>query len=278
MEGSKLDLKRIEAIFLVAFFSLNIFLFTIYSDGKSREKSETSLNNNIESRLKADDISYSGKLSRKNYEGNYLSGTAYPFNQISMQIFSNQTWKVTKNQLASEFTKPLSVKGKRAKLTDKLNQLIQNKEQIINGQSYSLSEQNSYADNQVTFVQNWNGVQFQDDSSRLVFVYEKSKNGYQIQSYQQTYIADLAVLRDKQSLISERDAITTLYDNTRIPAGSKIKWTRLAYTRIFTIEQRNIYIPAWIVAIQTGTNNTQIERVNAFTSALLSSGASEMKD
>ncbi len=49
-------------------------------------------------------------------------------------------------------------------------------------------------------------------------------------SYSQTYLAKLSVLRDRLNLMSEQDAVITLYRDNDIPNNSAIVSTKLAYS------------------------------------------------
>ena len=62
-----MDFKRVEGIFLVVFLFLNMFLFYVYQEGKTEQKtvSTGTISENIEERLRADDIKVPHSLSEK---------------------------------------------------------------------------------------------------------------------------------------------------------------------------------------------------------------------
>jgi regulatory protein YycI of two-component signal transduction system YycFG len=84
-------------------------------------------------------------------------------------------------------------------------------------------------------------------------------------------------LREREELISESDAVTTLYNNSKIPNNAKIEWTRLGYTRSLKVRSKNVYIPCWFVSIKAG-ENTQVEMVNAMNNTVITNSTVAIVD
>ncbi|MGY3749677.1 two-component system regulatory protein YycI [Vagococcus acidifermentans] len=277
-----MDFKKIEGIFLVAFLFLNIFLFSVYQDGKgdSDNLAANGVTTSIENRLKVDKIKLSRPLSEKKYTGYYLSAEQDSLIKAAEDDLLNQNWSVEKNRLTATFVglpdQRLSKKDTVASLT----QFIQKGHTVLHGQEYNYSKINSNTDeHQYVFVQEWEGLLFNDVTSQLVLeVKDAGNTSLSVAGYQQTYLKNIEPLREKQSLISEKEAIVSLYTNNRLPSASKIEWSQLAYTQMFTVRGKNVYIPAWFVAVTDDKDHVQIERVNAISGAVLTSNISEVKN
>lgn len=273
-----MDFRRIELIFLFVFCGLNLFLYTSYKNSVTETMTpETNLSTTLEKRLANDNISYSGNFSTEQQSGYYLTGEqSNLFSKVNQ--LKNQSYKIEENKLVGTFytSEEVTVKSKDSK--KKFGDFIKKPENIISGSSYTFSEKASQVDGQLVYVENWEGIPFNDDTAKLtLLVTEDSHKNMTLTGYEQEHIENIEPLREKQDLISERDAIITLYMNMKLPAESKIKWTQLAYTRIFTAQNKNVYIPVWFVAIQTNKSSVQVERVNAFTNTILSSSVSDVK-
>lgn len=276
-----MDFKRIELIFLIAFMGINLFLFNTYVSGNNgiNHQSESNITNDLEQRLQSEKISFKQEFSRQKKEGYYLSGIADDFSEVALEELKNQVDRLDKGILAGNFLNdtdpPLSEKKFKQDLLD----FVKDPQNIPYGNEYVRLVTFSKENKQQIFAQHWENIPFNDESGKLTIdLRELSDKRWVVSNYIQTHIRDIEPLREKQELASERDAIMTLYMNNKIPSESKIKWTFLAYSNVFSIHGKNVYIPVWFVAIETNKNNLQVERVNAFTSAVLSSNVTEIKN
>lgn len=276
-----MDFKRVEGIFLVVFLFLNMFLFYVYQEGKTEQKtvSTGTISENIEERLRADDIKVPHSLSEKIQQGFYLSAEEGNFYEEAKGQLKNQEWQVNDSQLTSQlFTKTDTVVSGED-LEKEVDSFIKAKGNVLFAKEYQLSKVDNQEGVKYTFHQAWEGIPFNDETSQLNINLLKDESGAStIESYEQTYLTNIEALRDPQKLISEREAIISLYTNNRLQSGNKIKWIELGYTRIFTVREKNVYIPAWFVAVESNKNNVQVEKVNAFSSAIISSNVSEVKN
>jgi len=91
---------------------------------------------------------------------------------------------------------------------------------------------------------------------------------------------NIKTLREKAKLVSERKAVLYLYQHDKISNNSKIKWTKLGYTRLLALDDDNaVYIPTWMVAIQSkNSDSIEIKRVNAFTGTLSKTDADTLDE
>ena len=276
-----MDFKRVEGIFLVVFLFLNMFLFYVYQEGKTEQKtvSTGTISENIEERLRADDIKFPHSLSEKIHQGYYLSAEEGQFFQDAKEQLKNQEWQVNDAQLTSQLFSKTDTVIDSDNGEKEVEDFITKKGNVLYSDEYKYSTFESQKDTKYMFHQEWEGLPVYDETSQLsVNLQKDNAEVATIDSYEQTYITNIEALRDPQKLISEREAIISLYTNNRLQSGNKIKWIELGYTRIFTVREKNVYIPAWFVAVESNKNNIQIEKVNAFSSAIISSNVSEVKN
>ncbi|MFW8052514.1 two-component system regulatory protein YycI [Vagococcus fluvialis] len=276
-----MDFKRVEGIFLVVFLFLNMFLFYVYQEGKTEQKtvSTGTISENIEERLRADDIKVPHSLSEKIHQGYYLSAEEGQFFQDAKEQLKNQEWQVNDAQLTSQLFSKTDTVIDSDNGEKEVEDFITKKGNVLYSDEYKYSTFESQKDTKYMFHQEWEGLPVYDETSQLSVNLQKDNvEVATIDSYEQTYITNIEALRDPQKLISEREAIISLYTNNRLQSGNKIKWIELGYTRIFTVREKNVYIPAWFVAVESNKNNIQIEKVNAFSSAIISSNVSEVKN
>ncbi|MDH6363572.1 regulatory protein YycI of two-component signal transduction system YycFG [Enterococcus sp. PF1-24] len=270
-----MNFKRIEWVFVVAFCLLNIFLFVLYQDGVKETHNVTSSNKteSIETLLKKDQITFNDDFSQERLSGYYLSGEQLDFNQYLKEQSKTVTGNKTTNR---DYTLTEILDSKQLLQADQLSNSLQSffaKDQFI-----LFSDEYQYLENlsiitdedlEVVAGQTFEGIPFNDEFSKLVLKLAKDNDEmYQIESYSQTYIINIQELREKMELYSEREAIQTLYKNSRLPKGSEILWTQLAYSRIMDVYEKDIYVPVWFVALKT-EDSQQIESVNALNNTVI---------
>jgi len=274
-----MDFRRVEGIFFVVFLFLNMFLFYIYQEGREPQDyiSTGSISENLEERLKADHITVPKNLSKAKREGYYLSAEEDELVADAREYLKDQTWQVNNHQLSSQVaTQPDSL-VKKSKAVESINLFMKDPSNVLFGQDYVLNEDETLPLKNYVYNQTYEGIPFYDETSQLsISVSQDKLESDQITSYKQTHISRIEPLREVQSVISERDAVISLYTNNRIQPGDKVKWIHLGYSRIFSVRGKNVYIPAWFVSVETSKNATQTERVNAFTNAVISSSVSEV--
>ncbi|AQP54298.1 hypothetical protein CBF34_03400 [Vagococcus penaei] len=277
-----MDFKRVEGIFLVVFFLMNIFLFYTYQETRIPNQPLTAgtISEHIEERLKQDEITAPTNLSEEIKEGYYLAASDVNLAEQARKQLKNQEWAITNSVLHSTFMSNSEVNILEKVDVNSLEHFILNPENVINGKAYVFDQSRSKDKNKFVFTQEWEGIPFLDDTSILSVTVDQSQAGITfVESYDQNMLSsDIEPLREKQSLISERDAVISLYTNNRLPVNSKISRIQLGYSKIFTVREKGIYIPTWFIEVNNNKNNSQIERVNAFTSAIITSNVSEVKN
>lgn len=271
-----MDFKRIELIFFYAFLGLNLFLLFTFRQSQMNQvpASEMTMVADIESRLKADKISFEGSFSGKTYEGYYLSAETTNFHNVVKVGYD----KIENQRLSRTLLPSSQVTFQEDALEKALKPLLSSDDPILYASEYQLMDKPTAELPEIVLSQVFEGLPFYDETSELVLDVQSSEGDMMtVKGYNQTHLSEIQPLREKQEVVSENDAIKTLYMSNRIPSESKILKTELAYTRLFTVRDKNVYIPAWFAWIQTNKDNIQLERVNGFTNSVISASIPEVK-
>ena len=279
-----MDFKRIEAIFLVAFLCLDIFLFSIY---RQSQNEQTPINNSstikITQRLKEDKIKYEGKISSKHTDGYYLSATQTNLNTELQNMKKTKKLEnidvlrssVKDNLLSLTPEKDLSV-NKKGQIPTLIRETLTNQKEIILGKDYRYQDEihqqsDGYLD--VYACQKYEGIPINDITAQIKFTLKKNDENYRIEKIQQMHLSNLTALREKMPLVSEEDALTTLYINNKLSKNDEILWSKLAYTLVLQVRGKNVYVPAWFVSIRHEDKKEQVEIVNAFRNRIITNAA-----
>lgn len=279
-----MDFKRIEAIFLVAFLCLDIFLFSIY---RQSQNEQTPINNSstikITQRLKEDKIKYEGKISSEHTDGYYLSATQTNLNTELQNMKKAKKLEnvdvlrssVKDNLLSLTPEKDLSV-NKKGQIPTLIRETLTNQKEIILGKDYRYQDEihqqsDGYLD--VYACQKYEGIPINDITAQIKFTLKKNDENYRIEKIQQMHLSNLTALREKMPLVSEEDALTTLYINNKLSKNDEILWSKLAYTLVLQVRGKNVYVPAWFVSIRHEDKKEQVEIVNAFRNRIITNAA-----
>ena len=279
-----MDFKRIEAIFLVAFLCLDIFLFSIY---RQSQNEQTPINNSstikITQRLKEDKIKYEGKISSEHTDGYYLSATQTNLNTELQNMKKTKKLEnidvlrssVKDNLLSLTLEKDLSV-NKKGQIPTLVRETLTNQKEIILGKDYRYQDEihqqsDGYLD--VYACQKYEGIPINDITAQIKFTLKKNDENYRLEKIQQMHLSNLTALREKMPLVSEEDALTTLYINNKLSKNDEILWSKLAYTLVLQVRGKNVYVPAWFVSIRHEDKKEQVEIVNAFRNRIITNAA-----
>lgn len=260
-----MDFKRIEVIFLIVFFSLDIFLFLSFRNSQQLVSS-TSNNTSTVAEMRKRNISF-GSLDSKSGYAYYLG--SQPNDDLEENSNKLQDQKVeyeeVNHTLSSTLDSPISVtSSNRKKIMDKF---IKKESNVLYGKNYKYAPQLS-THSQMVYVATSNLGDTYDKTDQLIFTIS---NG-EVLGYTQTYIRSMIILHERQSIKSEKDVITNLYANSEIPNNSKIAYANLAYTKLLEAKGSTIYIPVWFVTIKNKDSKVSTtKKVNAFTGNIIKS-------
>ena len=269
-----MDFRRIEWLFLVAFIVIDIFLFAAFQrDTNSQSDTASSRASNsdttIVKEMRADNISFKSP-SKKSTEGYYVATTNDDAIKGQLTSLSDQTVKYSDDLITSTFKTPITgVDTQHPNHT--LDTVVANASLILNGGEYKYSARLS-SQNTVVYTQRVADGQIYSRYGQLRF---SLTNDGSITGYTQGYLNDVSTLRERTAMISERKALIWLYQYNQIQNNTKVVWTKLAYTRYFTLKNSSVYIPTWVIAVKPTSGNDagtmQLKHVNAFTGTILTS-------
>lgn len=277
-----MDFKRIEWIFFLVFFGVNIFLFSIYREGLQDESnvSYSDRTESLEQRLEKENISHKGDFSTTQIEGYYLSGEKTNFYEEIQQrridqgdnnLFRYNT-DIIENGMIRYPSSNYYIDPKNVEAT--LSEFLANNENVLYGNEYAYLSQFSNLTGdfpEVVVSQVYEGIAFRDDSAEISLSLEKHETDelFKIATYTQYHIENIEKLREKSTLYTEREAVETLYINSKIPSNSTITFSKLAYSCIYQIREKNVYVPVWFIGISSNEKTLQIEQVNAMSNTII---------
>lgn len=267
-----MDFRRIQWIFLVAFIAIDIFLFISFAS--NNQFTVTSKNSSREAtilkEMKDDSITVDA-LSSSRGAGYYISSDGSGILATKTNQLRNQNVRYTDNELISSFENPIAIDQTAPEKV--LNKLVANQNRILFGSHYVYDKQlTKQDDDAIVYVQKGPGEKVLSTDGEIRFRVN-TKN--QVTGYTQTYLHAIKTLREKEATISQKKAVIWLYQHNEISNNSKIKWAKLGYTKLLSLKGNTVYIPTWVINIQTkNTGGSQTKRINAFTGTLIKSGAS----
>ncbi|BAL61899.1 two-component system regulatory protein YycI [Melissococcus plutonius] len=272
-----MDFRRIEWIFFVVFLGLDLFLFGIYHEGikNGTQVSRTDRTETIEHRLKKDNITYKGKLSTKKQTGYYLGAEQTNFKELTNEKNLPKTVNtIEDNLLIGTPLKNFFIDEKNVK--NSLKPFLKDSTIILNGLEYVyLPDFSVFKKDTAELIasQQYKKIPFYDDTAQLTISLEKTDDLMKISKYSQMHIDKIEELRDKVELYSKKEIIENLYMNNKIPNNTQLTFIKLAYSKIYKIHEKNVYVPVWFVGIKTSDGNLQVEHINAISNTIITNNS-----
>ncbi|MFH5810285.1 two-component system regulatory protein YycI [Companilactobacillus sp. FL22-1] len=260
-----MDFRRIEVIFLIVFFSLDIFLFLSFLTSQQLVNS-SSTNTSTVTEMRKRNISFSN-LDTKHGYAYYLGSQPDESLAENVQKLRNQKveYSDVNHEISSSLNEPFTVtKNNRKKILDKF---IKKESNVLFGKEYKYSPQLSTSSS-IIYVGTGSLGDVYDKTDQLIF----NVSGGEVVGYSQTYVKSMIILHERQTIKSEKDVVTNLYANSEIPNNSKIAYANLAYTKLLEAKDSTIYIPVWFVTIRNRDSKVSTtKKVNAFTGNIIKS-------
>ncbi|MBP2057495.1 regulatory protein YycI of two-component signal transduction system YycFG [Lactobacillus colini] len=268
-----MDFKRIQWIFLIVFIGINIFLGieVIQTPTLLSSNATTNTGDNLQQEMIADNIKIP-HLSDKQSDGYYLASKINKKwvnkaqSQVSGEVSINSP-SDGEDSISVSLTTPVAVSSNKKQAIEDIISFKDNPKNVYEGDQYVYSPEYS-SDNDYVFLQKTSYGVIYSRRSRLHIMVRNNK----IVSYYQRYTDTVTTVRERQTTISAKEAINSLYTYSELPNNSKVIWMKLGYAKLTQVRGNVIFLPAWIVAIENDTSKTvTIKRVNAFTSTILQS-------
>lgn len=260
-----MDFRRIEVIFLIVFFSLDIFLFLSFRNSQQLVSS-SSTNTSTVAEMRKRNISF-GSLDTKNGYAYYLgsqpdNSLAQNTNKLRGQKFE---YEDVDHSLSSSLDTPIAITSANKKRV--MDKFIKKESNVLFGKEYKYAPQLSTS-SQMVYVASGNLGEVYDKTAQVIF----SVSDNEVVGYTQTYVKSMIILHERQVVKSEKEVITNLYANSEIPNNSKITYANMAYTKLLEAKDSTIYIPVWFVTIKNKDSKVvTTKKVNAFTGNIIKS-------
>lgn len=267
-----MDFKRIQWIFLIVFIGINIFLgIEIVQTPTllSSNATTTTSGDNLQQEMAADNIKIP-HLSDKESDGYYLAAKIDKtwVNKAQSQLGDQQlsvSTSSSESSISATLNSPISISSNKKQAIKDLNRFKNNADYVYKGNEYVYSPELSN-NNDYIFLQKTNYGLIYATRARLHITVRNNK----IVSYYQRYTAKVSTVRERQTTISAKEAINSLYTYSELPNDSKVVWIKFGYTKLTQVRGSVIFLPSWLVAVENNTSKTiSMKRVNAFTGTII---------
>lgn len=247
-----MDWARIKTIFIIAFLALNIYLgyefYKLYNSSQFDYISEAT----IESQLSADEIEI-GDLPKNIGKGKYLSASPKRFTKEELgkledsRLSGQSITILNETMIESILEKPYKVSKNFS--PNELTTFL--KSRVISGEEYRFWERDS-VNNTITYYQQvGDKVLYQNLNGELTF-YLNDDN--EIIYYRQTLLEDFEEFPEEETLLQPIKAIEILYENGKIPAGSKVTKIEQGYYTLVHLSSSQVLTPVWRIVINDEKN------------------------
>ncbi|MCY8519845.1 two-component system regulatory protein YycI [Bacillus atrophaeus] len=249
-----MEWNKTKTIFIIAFLVLDIFLGYQFFEKRSSSEYDVIKNSSVQTDMNEDHITY-GTLSDTAKEGSRITANQKSFTKEEIESLKGQKpkmdmpsdkHKVTK--LKMEFTSPIALS--KDSVEDDAKALVSSEFQ--DGEEYKLWKVDKDK-KQVIFFQTYQGkyiYQENDDASEMigqVILHLNDKN--EVVSYEQSTLDTFKEIQ-KESLISELDAVESLYYQNLLKAHSTVKTVKFGYIAQYPLTSTQVLAPVWRITVE----------------------------
>lgn len=263
-----MDFKRIQIIFIAAFFFLDVFLLVSYINRTDTNyAATTSQSVNLVNEMVSQNINLP-EFSEETYSVAYVQADVHNLLEENTDSLSQQTGVIDEDGLlyVSILSNPIQLSSEETLLEEdleKLDAFIDSKA-ILFGKEYDLFLYQP--DNgQIIYTQEANGLPIADGTSTII-LYLDSAN--QVISYEQRYAGPVTEQGSKMDLITDREAVETVFQNNEIASNTTVKRPVLTYYRTLKLEDLSMYAPVWYIRVE-GQSGVEIHRVDAINGSII---------
>nr|WP_275592097.1 two-component system regulatory protein YycI [Bacillus atrophaeus] len=225
-----------------------------FFEKRSSSEYDVIKNSSVQTDMNEDHITY-GTLSDNAKEGSRITANQKSFSKEEIESLKGQKpkmdmpsdkHKVTK--LKMEFTSPVALS--KDSVEDDAKALVSS--EIQDGEEYKLWKVDKDK-KQVIFFQTYQGkyvYQENDDASEMigqVILHLNDKN--EVVSYEQSTLDTFKEIQ-KESLISELDAVESLYYQNLLKAHSTVKTVKFGYIAQYPLTSTQVLAPVWRITVE----------------------------
>lgn len=267
-----MDHKRIEWLFFVVFFLIDVYLgIEILRSPVNLSGADTTSRSvaSIRAEMKSDNIDLPAKISNGSDSGYYLAtkNRDYLSSKTSSLTSVNADYSKNDNTLYGVPKMAVILSKNKKEALRQINNFKNDPKNVAYGKEFKYEPDMSTKDNYV-FVQNTEYGQIYANSAQLSITVKNQ----QIVSYTQTYMGPASPVRELQSTISAWRAIKAMYTDRELVNNSRVTQIKLGYSKLTEVRGSIILLPTWLVWVENKTTkNVVLKRVNAYTAQMLQS-------
>lgn len=253
-----MDWNRTKTIFIWVFLILNLFLYTQYleSYNEGRKIEVLGETTKIESRLKEDNITYSG-LPNNNETASYYSGEIKNFLSSEIPYFTNQNTIIENDsKLVVTMEKPVKLQENNSR--DSYTEFLHS--YVHEGTSYTLWNVDEEK-REAVFFQKVDNLTLYYNVRGYVKIYWNEEN--RVFAYEQTMLEKHEKLEKQKKLMSPIQVLQILYSKNLLKPDSQVQKMNLGYSTIVQLTQTQVFAPTWEIRITLPDKSEEIHFVNA---------------
>lgn len=279
-----MDFKRIQYIFIIAFFILDLFLvngfmtdsrhlFVDAQVGKQRALDHQDISSIAQ--IPLDDETRAQPFVVGEHDGEVLKAN---IEHIKGQNAAIDAKGRVLSQLHSPLTLPsFNLNDSHTQLPeDVLQTLIQflKSDAIIQGERYRFGHYNPQQKTITFFEVLYDQLPLVDSSGELIFHLNEAGD---VISYEQTLVDGQKAQGDPRTLISEKQAVENLLLNNELPAKSVVTGITLAYRSTLILDGFTMYKPVWLVTVKRHNDDILREYVDGINGTIIQTQSSQLK-
>lgn len=257
-----MQFKRIKVLMLILFILLDIFLFNWWQAGRVAPNQVADANANIILEMKKQNITLPSFSTAIKYKSYIAAQHAQKEVMTRLPSDLNITTEGDSEMLVGEFRTTKSMKTRDGAPTSLSPTVIA----YDAGYRYNPILTANKNNGDKVYSQVIDGLPVMTESGTMVFQYDK--NGKPVKVIKRE-LYHSQKLRDDRPLISEEEAIVSLYRYNEIDSGDRLSNGYLYYDKTLTVNGYDIYLPVWTFELSSGHDKT-ILKINAFTGDNLS--------
>lgn len=237
-----MDWSRSKTIFIIVFFILDVFLFSLYLNRHiEAQQVKVSGGKTVEARLKEDEITFN--LLPTVESAPYISAKVVDFSKENIQLKNSEKVTVENNKLIVTLAEP--VKLRNIKERSNFNEFVRN--YVFNGSSYTIWKIDE-DERTATFFQKY------DDNKTIYYNIHGVVKIYwnedlEVTKYEQTMLSDFEKFEEEKNLLPPYQVIQILYTRDLLKPKSRIAEIKLGYSTLVQLTQTQVFVPTWKVRV-----------------------------
>lgn len=272
-----MDFKKIENIFLITFLLLNIYLLVSYFNRNDIQQA-TSAPDQVNLIREMEQIGIElPTLQEEERNVYYVQADSNNLLEENVDQLENQAGSVAADGslYTSILSDPIEIEGNPDDgFTEEdyaeLNAFVLSNS-VLFGEEYTYLRYDR-SQNRFIYAQEVEGIPVADGTSEISLFYGSDGN---IISYQQTYAGPMIPQGTTQPIITDRQAVEVLFQNSEISSNSVVGQPILSYYRTLHLEDLSMYGPVWYVPVRD-TSGERILRVDALERTIITEPAAPL--